>query len=162
VRYILTVFIFIYSALANASNTETDLNAQIKEISQLYNDGYATFLPNTIRSKVVIDVKTGSCVKMATFFMEGFTQGNNISQFVVFFRCKKVNGDYDTDYKHKESVTGVFPIALFKNSLDLNTAAYSSMNTISIKSKSGNKVIDFHHTGRWWQQKQQIGLFTKY
>jgi hypothetical protein len=132
-----------------ASANEDSIKKRVGAISELYSDGYAKLLPESIKNQTLKSENGKSCVNLVSFFMEGFSGGNNSSQFLLFLSCSN-NGNGEP------SILGVHPLYHFRNSYDLTTATYKE-KVITISSPKGN--INFtNKSSIWWAPIEQNGI----
>jgi len=136
-------FIFtIFTAQAVENND--GIISQVKKASNLYGDGNASLNIKSIKAVDVIEPDKKSCVTLVSFYMEGFSGGNNSSQFIAFLNCSNTK------------VMGGHPFYHHRNQYDIKSATYKD-KTISIPSPKG--AINFSNKHSiWWSQSEQIGI----
>lgn len=153
VKYLFAFLLLVVSGVSHASDEYIAFKSQIESVAELYGDGYAKFLPNSIKTIDVTNAENGYCVTLVSFYMEGFSRGNNAAQFIVFLNCRSKKGDYDENDRFVKNVIGIHPFYFFRDSLDLSTASYSG-RLVSIKSKKGN-IKNFTNKGSiWWSNTE--------
>lgn len=152
-KYIVSIILLSLSSLVSASDGTSTLKEQVLKISELYGDGFSKVIDSSIETQKVTSAKTGYCVNLISFAMEGFSGGNNYSQFIVFVKCKSKTGDSNgsSDIRaNKLHVMGIHPLYLHRDSLDLSTASYED-RIVSISTKSNKKVYSFtSKKSIWW------------
>jgi len=138
---IFTIFT-IFTAQAVEINDE--IISQVKKVSSLYGDGNASLNIKSLKALDVIEPDKGSCVTLVSFYMEGFSGGNNSAQFIVILNCDNAN------------VMGVHPFYHQRNKYDIKAATYKN-KTIKIPSPKGS--ISFTNKySIWWSQSEQVGI----
>ena len=139
-----------------ASEVTPEIRSQVEKVSELYGDGKASLRVNTIKVKDVVNEKTGYCVTLVSFYMSGFSGGNNSSQFITFLKCRSKTGDYEPNFKFNKSIIGVHPFYHHRNKYDLDSATYID-RIITINSPKG--AVNFTDKySIWWSQSEQIGI----
>jgi len=139
-----------------ASEVSPEIRSQVEKVSTLYGDGKASLRVKTIQVKDVVDEETGYCVTLVSFYMSGFSGGNNSSQFITFLKCKNENGDYAPNVKFEKSIIGVHPFYHHRNKYDLESATYIG-RIITINSPKGG--VNFTNKySIWWSQSEQIDI----
>ena len=140
--------ILAFISLGASANDEL-IKEKVGSISELYSDGYGKLVPDTIKSQILKNETGQSCVNLISFFMEGFSGGNNSSQFLVFLSCSNNrNGELN--------ILGVHPLYHFRNSYDLTTAVYKE-KVITINS-SQDSISFTNKSSIWWSPIKQNGI----
>ncbi|MCP4326201.1 MAG: hypothetical protein GY787_31070 [Alteromonadales bacterium] len=136
---------FIFTVFtAQAVVIDDGIISQVKKASNLYSDGNASLNIKSIKAADVIESDKRSCVTLVSFYMEGFSGGNNSSQFIAFLNCNHTK------------VMGVHPFYHHRNKYDINSATYKN-KTICIPSPKGSISFSNKHS-IWWSQSEQIGI----
>lgn len=136
---------FIFTAFtAQAADINDKIVSQIEKTSVLYGDGNASLNLKSLISVDVIEPDKGNCVTLVSFYMEGFSGGNNRSQFIVFLDC------------HSSKVMGVHPFYHHRNKYDIKSATYKN-RTITIPSPLG-EIRFSNKYSIWWSPSEQIGI----
>ena len=146
---LLALLLIILSFNVSADSGQDSIIKKVKEVSELYSDGYAQVVAKSIEYRSLRDESGKSCVNVASFFMEGFSGGNNSAQFLLFLSCSKNNNG-------ELSVQGIHPFYHFRNHYDLSTASYQD-RTITIASPEGSIGFTSKHS-IWWSQIEQNGI----
>lgn len=153
---LLIVGIAFIVAPTQATQVTPEIHSQVEKISLLYGDGQASLRLKTIQVKDVVDQKTGYCVTLVSFYMSGFSGGNNSSQFIALLNCKSATGDYEPSFKFEKNIIGVHPFYHHRNEYDLESATYVG-RIITINSPKGS--VNFTNKySIWWSQSEQIGI----
>lgn len=152
-KYLLSIILLSLASLVSATDETNNVKAHVLKISELYGDGHSQLLINSIETKKLTNSKTGYCINITSFGMEGFSGGNNYSQFIVFLKCNSNAGDSNGNLNESENkwhVIGVHPLYFHKDSLDLSTANYDE-HTVSINIKTNKKTYTFtSKESIWW------------
>ncbi|PVZ72187.1 hypothetical protein [Pelagibaculum spongiae] len=139
-KLIFSMFLLSLSLSSFAALDDKGIKDKVRIISKLYGDNYAVLLPKSIKTKKM----DRAGVTVISFHMEGFSGGNNSSQFIVF-----LNSD-------SQNVMGIHPYYHHRNFYDINSAIYSD-KVITINSPSG--VISFYRKySIWLSSAEQIGI----
>ena len=124
-----------------------ELSKQIDSISGLYTDGFASVVQKSIETKELRSAKN-ACINLLSFYMEGFSGGNNSAQFIVFINCTRVNGDPTSTKEYLQNVVGIFPFYQRRNHYQINSATFEN-GVVSISSSKG--VVSFKQESTlWW------------
>jgi len=154
-KYILcSLLVVSLSTLSHAQPTSNEILSKVKNISNLYSDGHASLVEKSIQFKDVINPKNGLCVTLVSFFMEGFSGGNNTSQFIAFLNCQNSNKERGENTQVVKNVIGIHPFYHHKNIYDINSAKYSN-KSIVIDSPSITVHFSKKHS-IWWSVNKHI------
>lgn len=144
------IALLLVSLVTSVSATEYDtlIKNEIKNISDIYSDGYATLKIESIKSKVLRKQNDGYCFIITSFNMEGYFNVQNISQYIVLLEC---NRNSKTQPNKDIYVSSVFPFMSPKVFLDVDTATFKSKRSIEIFSKNNKAYRLFERKRtRWW------------
>lgn len=155
-KYLIGLLFLFLSAPALAEEVSPEIFSQVEKIAQLYGDGYAFLEKQTVQVKDVIEPQNGYCVTLVSFYMSGFSGGNNSSQFIAFLKCRGKTGNYDTGSEFVKSIIGIHPFYHHRNKYDLASAKYNG-RVISIDSPIGQISFTNQHS-IWWSQNEQIDI----
>jgi hypothetical protein len=147
-KYLLC-FLCISCSFSNyAALNEAEIIEKVHSISKLYGDGFATLVSKSLRTKTLKDSK-GNCVSITSFHMEGFAEGNNAAQFIVFINCHRLNGNPESTQAFAKNVIGIHPFYQHRNTYDVDSAEYNeNANEITISSPKGlSYFIKSTHSG---------------
>jgi len=143
-KYLYSLGVIFTVFTAQAVEINDGIISQVKKASNLYGDGNSSLIIKSLKAVNVIEPDKGSCVTLASFYMEGFSGGNNSSQFIAFLNCNNTK------------VMGIQPFYHHRNKYDIKSATYKN-KTISIPSPKGS--ISFTNKySIWWSQSEQIGI----
>lgn len=146
---LITLLLMTLSLSVVADTGQQFINVKVKAVSELYSDGYAQLVTKSIKYRTLHNEGHKSCVNVASFFMEGFSGGNNSAQFLLLLSC--------TNNKNGElSVQGIHPFYHFRNHYELSTASYQG-KTITIDSQKGS-VSFTNKYSIWWSRTEQNGI----
>ena len=139
-KLIFSFFLLSLSLSSFAAVNDQSIEDKVSAISKLYGDNYAVLLPKSIKTKKIDEAG----VIVVSFHMEGFSGGNNSSQFIVFLNSESQN------------VIGIHPYYHHRNYYDINSTTYSD-KVITINSSNG--VISFYRKySIWLSSTEQIGI----
>lgn len=150
------LFLLFITLTASAGEVTDEITSQVKSIASLYGDGQAGLVEKSIQVREVTELKGQNCVTLVSFYMGGFSGGNNTSQFIVFLKCRGKVGDVDPTSQFNKSVIGIHPFYHHRNKYDIHSARYEN-RVITIASPKGE--IEFtNRYSIWWSQREQKGI----
>ena len=160
-RHLLIIFILIGSCAAHADELEKRVLKELPKIANLYADGYAHLVKDSLKVKLLYKDKEGECTLIASFKMEGFSAAPNYTQFIGFFNCPTFHPLLKSN--RKIFLSDLYRFFMGEPFLDISTAVVEGnlikLQGLSHKTKRPVTAI-FEPSGGpgWWQLKQIQGM----
>jgi len=131
---------------------------QLPVIAELYADGYARLVKDSLKAKTLYKDKEGECTIITSFKMEAFNGAPNYTQFVSFFNCPIVHRLLPAN--KKLFMSDMFRFYMGEPVLDITTAVIKNdLIQINGFSASTNKtvvtVFEPSAGPGWWQLRQE-------